>query len=156
MAKMINAKFEVEKFISKNNFALWKLKVGHLLVQQVLHKALDGANKKPASMRDSNWEELDARALSTIRLCLVNEVLFNIIEESTTTGLWQKLEKLYTTKSLTNRIYLKRQLNSLRMKDGTKVEEHLNIFNTLICQLLDIEVKIQEEAKAITLLCSLP
>ena len=67
-----------------------------------------------------------------------------------------KLEKLYMTKSLTNRIYSKRQLYSLRMKEGTKVAEHLNVFNTLICQLSDMEVKIQEEDKAITLLCSLP
>ena len=40
--------------------------------------------------------------------------------------------------------------------EGTKVEEHLNIFNTLIFQLSDMEVKMQEEDKAITLLCSLP
>ena len=42
------------------------------------------------------------------------------------------------------------------MKEGSKVAEHLNVFNTLICQLIDMEVKIQEEDKAITLLCSLP
>eukprot|EP00253_Pinus_taeda_P003620 PITA_03620 len=156
MAKMMNAKFEVEKFTCKNNFSLWKLKVRDLMVQQGLHKALDRANKKPASMTDSDWEDLDARSLSTIRLCLADEVLFNIVEESTTTGLWEKLEKLYMTKSLTNRIYLKRQLYSLQMKEGTKVAEHLNIFYTLICQVSDMEVKIQEEDKDITLLCSLP
>lgn len=42
MAKMSNAKFEVEKFTGKSNFALWKLKVKDLLVQQGLHKTLDG------------------------------------------------------------------------------------------------------------------
>lgn len=156
MAKMSNAKFEVEKFTSKINFALWKLKVRDLLVQQGLHKALDGATKKPATMTDSNWEDLDARALSTIRLCLADEVLFNIVEESTASCLWEKLEKLNMKKLLTNRIYLKRQLYSLRMKEGSKVAEHLNVFNTLICQLTDMEVKIKEEEKAITLLCSLP
>ena len=60
MAKMTNAKFKVEKFIDKNNFALWKLKVRDLLVQQGFHKALDRANKKLASMIDSDWEDLDA------------------------------------------------------------------------------------------------
>ena len=60
MAKMSNAKFEMEKFTGKSNFSLWKLKVRDLLVQQGLHKALDGANKKPASMTDSDWEDLDA------------------------------------------------------------------------------------------------
>ena len=151
---MSNAKFEVEKFTGKSNFALWKLKVMDLLVQQGLHKALDGATKKPATMNDSDWEDLDARALSTIRLCLADEVLFNIIEENTASSLWEKLEKLCMTKSLTNRIYLKRQLYSVRM-EGSKVAEHLNVFNTPICQLIDMEVKIQEEDKAITLLCSL-
>ena len=60
------------------------------------------------------------------------------------------------TKSLTNKIYLKRQLYSLRMKEGRKIPDHLNVFNTLIFQLLDMEVKMEEENKEITLLCSLP
>ena len=51
MTKMTNAKFEVAKFTEKNNFALWKLKVRDLLVQQGLHKALYGVNKKPKSMK---------------------------------------------------------------------------------------------------------
>lgn len=156
MAKMSNAKFEVEKFTGKSNFALWKLKVKDLLVQQGLHKALDGETKKPATMTTTDQEDLDARALSTIQLCLADEVLFNIVEETTASGLWEKLENLYMIKSLTNRIYMKRQLYSLRMKEGSNIVEHLNVFNTLICQLTDMEVKIQEEDKAITLLCSLP
>ena len=55
---MSNAKFEVEKFTGKSNFALWKLKVRDLLVQQGFHKALDGATKKPATMTDLDWENL--------------------------------------------------------------------------------------------------
>eukprot|EP00253_Pinus_taeda_P025414 PITA_25414 len=102
---MSNAKFEVEKFTDKRNFALWKQKVRDLLVQQGLHKALDRENKKPTSMEDLDWEDLDVRALFTIKLCLDDEVIFNIVEESTTS---------------------------------------------------DMEIKIQEEDKAITLLCSLP
>ena len=61
-------------------------------------------------MTDSDWEDLDARALNTSRLCLADEVLFDIVGESTAEGLRGKLETLYMTKSLTNRIYLKRQL----------------------------------------------
>lgn len=60
MAKMMNAKFDVKKFTSKNNFSLCKLKVRDLLVQEGLHKALDEANKKPFSMKDLDWEDLVA------------------------------------------------------------------------------------------------
>lgn len=135
---MLNAKFEVEKFTGKSNVVLWKLKVRDLLVQQGLHKALDGATKKPTTRTTSDWEDLDARAPSTIRLCPADEFLFNIVEETTASGLCEKLEKLYMTKSLTNRIYLKKQLYSLRMKEGSKIAKHLNVLNTLICQLTDM------------------
>ena len=84
-------------------------------------------------MTDDQWENLDAKALSTIRLCLVDDVLFNIIGETSAASLWNKLESLYMTKSVTNKIYLKRQLYGMRMKEGTKIADNLNVFNTLIC-----------------------
>jgi hypothetical protein len=132
-----NAKFEVENFNGKNNFKLWKLKMHDLLVQQELHKALAGKTKKPTGMTNEDWEDLDTRSLSTIQLSLENDVLFNIFGEGEerTIGLWSIMETLCMTKSLTNRIYLKRQLYSLQMKEGTKIVDHLNILNTLMCQL---------------------
>jgi hypothetical protein len=156
MAKMQSSKFDIEKSSGKNNFELWNLKMQDLLVQQGLQKALAGRLKKATTTTKWEWEDLDAKALSTIRLCLADEVLFNIVGEDTTSGLWSKLESLYMMKSLTSRIYLKRQLYSLRMKEGTQVADHLNTFNTLIVQLTSMEVKFEEEDKAITLLCLLP
>jgi len=76
--------------------------------------------------------------------------------EETTTNLWNRLENLYITNSLTNKIFLKRQLYSLRMKEGTKIVDHLNVFNTLICQLSSMEVKLEDKDKVVTLLCFFP
>ena len=87
---------------------------------------------------------------------MADDVFFNIVSEKTVAGLWTKLEKLYMTKSLINRILLKRQLYSLRMKEGMTITDHLNTFNTLLVQLESIEVKFESEDKAATLLCSLP
>ena len=44
----------------------------------------------------------------------------------------------------------------MRMKEGTKIADHLNVFNTLICQLSSMDVKIDDEDKAVNLLCTLP
>jgi hypothetical protein len=66
-----------------------------LLVQQGLQKALAGKTKKLTSMTNEDWEDLDARALSTICLCLEDEVLFNIIGEETTTSLWNIRWKVF-------------------------------------------------------------
>ena len=156
MEKTQSVRFEIEKFNGRNNFEIWKVKMHDLLVQQGVAKALLGKSKQPFAMTDDEWSDIDDRALSDIRLCLADDVLFNIMSEKITVGLWKKLEKLYMTKSLTNRIILKRQLYSLRMKEGTTITDHLNTFNTLLVQLDSIEVKFDSEDKAVTLLCSLP
>lgn len=44
----------------------------------------------------------------------------------------------------------------LQMKEGTKIVDHLNVFNTLMCQFTSIGVKIEEEDKADMLFCTLP
>ena len=44
----------------------------------------------------------------------------------------------------------------MQMKEGMKIIDLLNVFNTLICKLTNIEVKFEDEDKVITLLCSLP
>jgi hypothetical protein len=156
MKNMQSAKFEIEKFNGKNNFKIWKIKMHDLLMQQGMVKPLLGKAKKLASIIDEDWDEMDVRALSAIHLCLANDVLFNIVTEKTTSSLWSKKESLYMMKSLTNRIFLKRKLYSLRMKEGTKIVDHLNNLNTLLVQLDSMGVKFQYEDKAITLLCSLP
>ena len=55
-----------------------------------------------------------------------------------------------------NKLFLRKKLYNLRMKDGDSVTEHLNAFNTVVSQLLSIDIKISDEDKCISLLCSLP
>ena len=43
----------------------------------------------------------------------------------------------------------------MRMKEGTKIASHFNVFNTLICQLSSMDVKIDDEDKSVNLLCTL-
>jgi hypothetical protein len=127
-----------------------------LLVQQGLQKALAGRKKKTTSMINEEWEELGAKSLSTILIFLEDEVLFNIVGEDIAVGLRSKLESMYMMKSLMNKIFLKKQLYSLRMKEGTRVVDHLNTFNTLIVQLTSMEVKFEDEDNVITLFCLFP
>ena len=78
------------------------------------------------------------------------------MDEEIATGLWSKLETLYMKKSLSNKLYLKKQLYGLCMKEETSVLQHLNSFNKVISVLLAIDVKIDEEDKALIFLSSLP
>eukprot|EP00253_Pinus_taeda_P034010 PITA_34010 len=75
--------------------------------------------------------------------------------EDTTKVLWDMLGTLYQSKSLVNKLFLWKKLYNLRMKDGDSVTEHLNACNTMVSQLASVDIKILDEDKCISLLCSL-
>ena len=82
--------------------------------------------------------------------------MYNVMDEEKATGLWSRLETLYLTKSLSNKLYLKKQLYGLRINERIMVLKHLNFFNKVISELLTVDVKIDEKDKVLILLSSLP
>ncbi|GJW92213.1 transposable element [Tanacetum coccineum] len=144
----------VEKFNGKSNFSLWRVKVRALLKQQGIWAPLAGP--KPADMSDAKFNSLDEKAHSTILLSLSDEVLYEVADEETAAGVWKKLEKLYMTKSLTNKLLLKQRLFSLRMKEGSALKDHLDALNSILMDLKNVDVKIDDEDAALILLVSLP
>jgi hypothetical protein len=103
-----------------------------------------------------DWKKLDPKAKSTIRLCLSNSVLLNVSKEATTKDLWDNLGKFYQSKFLVNKLFMRKKLYNPRMRVGDSVAEHLNAFNTVVSQLVSVEIKISDEDKCISLPCSLP
>eukprot|EP00253_Pinus_taeda_P034146 PITA_34146 len=69
--------------------------------------------------------------------------------------LWEKLWTLYQSKSQVNKLLLWKKLYNLRMRDGDSMKKHLNAFNIVVSHLLSIDIKILDEDKCISLLCSL-
>ena len=77
------------------------------------------------------------------------------MNDETTAALWCRLETPYMVKSLSNKLFMKKQLYSLRMKEGTPILQYLNAFNRILSDLLVLEVKLEED-KVLLLLSSLP
>ncbi|KAK2988597.1 hypothetical protein RJ640_026094 [Escallonia rubra] len=65
MSNNTTMKYVCEQFDGKTNFGIWQSTVKDILVQQGLLKPLLG--NKPESMDQDDWEELQAKAVSTIR-----------------------------------------------------------------------------------------
>jgi hypothetical protein len=82
-------------------------------------------------------------------------MLMNVSEEVTTKDLWDKLGKLYQSKSLVNKLFMRKKFYNMRMRDGHLVAEHLNTFNVVESQLVSVEIKISDEDKCISLMHSL-
>ena len=95
-------------------------------------------------MKDEDWQKMDRKAKSSIRLCLSDLVLLNVSGEATAKDLWDKLGSLYQTKSLVNKLFLRKKLYHLRMEDGDSVTDHLNVFNTLVSQLISVDINMEE------------
>ena len=154
---MITTKsYAIQQFDGKGSFTLWQRRVKDILVQQGLVKALKGKDGKPEGMKDDMWEELESQCVSTIRLYIADNIINNVMDEDSPSALWDKLEKLYLAKSLTNKLHLKRQLYKLKMDDGDNLMDHMNVFNGCLDQLRKVDVNIEEEDKALLLLTSLP
>lgn len=48
----------------------------------------------------------------------------------------------YQYKSLVNKLFMRKKLYRLRMKDGDSMTKHLNAFNTVVIYLLYVDIKI--------------
>ncbi|KAL6340066.1 hypothetical protein AAG906_038901 [Vitis piasezkii] len=134
--------FDVEKFTSRNDFGLWRLKMRTLLVQQRLQDALLREKNLPNTMQEKEKTKMLEKAHSAIIISLGDT-------------LWLKLESLYMTKSLANRLHKKIKLYTFKMTSGMSIEEHLDHFNKIILDLENIDIKVSDEDKAILLLTSL-
>ena len=102
-----------------------------LLVDKEQWAAVDPGTK-PAGVSTEDWEKMERKARSTIHLCLSDSVLLNVSREDSVKKLWEKLGNLYQSKSLVNKLFLRKKLYHLRMEDGDSVTNHLNVFNTLV------------------------
>jgi hypothetical protein len=86
-----------------------------VLTQLVVQKTL---LSRPAYMTDNKWRDIDERALFAIQLSLSFDVLREVMHEKFAAILWKKLEELYMTKSLANKLRLKERLYTIHMSEG--------------------------------------
>nr|GEZ30194.1 retrovirus-related Pol polyprotein from transposon TNT 1-94 [Tanacetum cinerariifolium] len=113
--RMTGAKFDIEKFDGTGDFGLWRVKMRDLLIQHGCAAALEAL---PTDMEAQAKAELNKKAHSVVILCLGNKVLREVTGETTAAGVWSKLETLYMTKSLANKLYLKKKLYTFYMSAG--------------------------------------
>ncbi|KAH9650187.1 hypothetical protein KPL70_026271 [Citrus sinensis] len=132
-----------------------------LLITQGLGEALEPTTKKEGYEGSSSKSpeiatEIDKKARSTIILSLSDSVIREVAKERTVAELWTKLENMYMTKSLANRLYIKKRMFSLKMAEGSSLEEHIDEFNRVCDTLETIDEGLNDEGKALLLISSLP
>ncbi|KAL1565167.1 E3 ubiquitin-protein ligase upl4 [Salvia divinorum] len=158
---MATARFDMEKFTGKNDFGLWRIKMRAILIQQGLADAIktdaELKNREAGDERSiAKRQEIMEKAHSAIILSLGDRVLREVSKETSAASIWAKLEGIYMTKSLANRLYMKQKVYSYKFVEGRGVVEQLEEFNKSLDDLENIDVQIEDEDKAIMLLNALP
>jgi hypothetical protein len=110
---------------------------------------------KTEKVDDEKWEEMKVQGCATIRLCLSDQIMYHVMEKTSPKKIWNKLASQFMSKTLTQKLYLKQKLFGLKMQEGSDLGEHINVFNQLIADLVKVDVKIDDEDRAVILLCSL-
>ncbi|KAL8528792.1 hypothetical protein ACS0TY_006306 [Phlomoides rotata] len=153
---MSSMKLDVEKFTGKNDFGLWKVKMKALMVHLGLGSALESEENGESSGSTAKGIGILEKAHSAIILCLGDKPLREVCKEKTAIDVWRKLESLYQTKSVSNKLFVKQKLLDFRMLDGKDLNEQLDTFNRYIDDLEDHDVKLENDDKALMLLNVLP
>jgi hypothetical protein len=100
----MTAKYEIERF-NESNFSLWKMRIKAILRND---NCLAAIGDRPVEITDNTkWNEMDGNAIANIHLALADEVLSSVAEKKTAKEIWDTLTKLYKSKSLHNKIFLK-------------------------------------------------
>ena len=152
---------ELDKFTGLNDFNMWKIKMEVLLITQGLRDAIEPATKiadseVSSSTTPEHMAEIDKKARSTIILSLGDSVIREIAREKTVVRPWTKLKQLYMTKSLANRLYMKKKMFSLKIVEGASLNDHIDEFNKIRNDLETIDEGLSDESKAFLLISSLP
>lgn len=136
-------KVEIGRFNGKGDFVLWRRRMYVVLVQQKVGKALGGLKCLPESLFENEKFKMIELAFSTVTLHLGDKFLCEV-SETTANRLWKKLETLYITKSLSDKMYLKGKYFWFKIIESKSISENLDEFNNLVIDLENIDIKIEE------------
>ncbi|KAG8473168.1 hypothetical protein CXB51_035114 [Gossypium anomalum] len=153
---MASLKYEISLLDHNTRFALWQIKMQAVLAQMDLEDALLGIDKMPSTLTDEEKKRKDRKALTQLHLYLSNEILQEVMKEKTAAVLWNRLEQICMSKTLTSKLHMKQRLYAHRLEEGAFVHKHLTVFKEIFSNLEAMEVQYDKEDLGLILLCSLP
>ncbi|CAL8994315.1 unnamed protein product [Prunus brigantina] len=86
---------------------------------------------------------------------LTDDMLCNSMEDIVKQT-WEKIEEMFASKSLSNNVFLKDELHSLKIEKGLNMMQHLSAFNRRIADLQRLDEVYKSEDKTVMLLTPVP
>src|ERR1044071_267512 len=135
-----DGKLVIEKF-DGSDFSWWKMQIDALLGQKDLDMVLEEKLEKMDEAEEALWNAKDKKARGVITLLLTRSVAFNIMSETTARGMMLALSNMYEKPSAANKVFLMRELFTMRMKEGSSVTEYINNLNSLLSRVSSVGMR---------------
>ena len=110
----------------------------------------------PTEVDEKVWKKMNRMAWCIIKSCLTQDLKYDVMNETSAKSIWEILTSKYLTKSVENRLHLKRRLYHFQLKGEISISDHINNYTKLLANLTNLDVVIEYEYKALILLSSLP
>lgn len=104
-------------------------------------------------VKKTNKVDMKERVSRAFFMNVTVNVIREIIGELLVFAVWKKLEELYFTKLLRNRLYFKKMLYNMIMSEGMPIKQHLDKFNLIVMDLNNIDRKNHNKDHILIALC---
>ena len=131
---------------------MWTKRITAILSSQKVLKALEDPKELPATLAKSKRETMEEVAYGTLVMNITDNVLRQVIEETTAFATWNKLKALYEKKDLPNKMFIREKLFSFKMNLNKNLDENLDEFKKITNALNQTEEKLRAKSEVVILI----
>src|ERR1700722_1329651 len=116
----------IKEPLNDNNYGSWKFKIQLILEDRGLWGYVDGSIPQPVKPEElPAWKIKDGQAKAQIGLNVGDDQSIHVRGCKTSKEAWDALASIFEQKGLNSRVFLFRQLWTLRLADGERVQPHI-------------------------------
>ncbi len=78
------------------------------------------------------WVDKDAIAIQVINNCLDNNIISNVQSKTTSHDVGQELIKMFESQDVITKMFLRDNLQTLKLREGESVVKHIQSFRSLL------------------------
>ena len=93
---------------------------------------------------------MQLNAYGTRILNLSDSVIRQVLEEETTYKIWKKLESLYATKDIPNKMYLREKFFTYKLDPSKTLTNNIDEFKKIVSDFKTLEDKLSDENEALS------
>ena len=104
----------------------------------------------------ARYEKDKQKAMATLVMGIQSNLIYLVTSCTTPKDLWDTLKTQFERNTLANKLFLKRQYFTTKMKEGQSVQDHLKNMKEIVDKLAALGSEVAEEEQVVALLISLP